>query len=103
MGGQLIIMSLIEGDIFIITAGAWSSHIMNNGKEEIYPVRGQLIKFKKPNIKLDKILYSENFYLLQRKCGSIVAGSTIENVGFNNTTTFQAAKELKGKNNQPYT
>jgi len=88
---------LIQGDVFIITAGAWSSHIINNGKEEIYPVRGQLIKFKKPSIKLNKILYSENFYLLQRKCGAIVAGSTIENVGFNNTTTFQAAYELKEK------
>ena len=88
---------LIEGDIFIITAGAWSSHIINNGKEEIYPVRGQLIKFKKPSVRLDKMLYSENFYLLQRKCGAIVAGSTIENVGFDNTTTFQAAKELKEK------
>jgi len=88
---------LIEGDIFIITAGAWSSHIINNDKDEIYPVRGQLIKFKKPSIILDKILYSKNFYLLQRKCGSIVAGSTIENVGFDNTTTFQAAKELKEK------
>ena len=88
---------LIEGDIFIITAGAWSSNIINNGKVEIYPVRGQLIKFKKPSIKLDKILYSENFYLLQRKCGAIVAGSTIENVGFDNTTTIQAAYDLKEK------
>jgi glycine oxidase len=89
--------NLIEGDIFIITAGAWSSQIINNEKDEIYPVRGQLIKFKKSNIKLDKILYSENFYLLQRKCGAIVAGSTIENVGFDNTTTIQAAYDLKEK------
>ena len=88
---------LIEGDIFIITAGAWSSHIINNDKDEIYPVRGQLIKFKKPSIILDKILYSKNFYLLQRKCGSIVAGSTIENVGFDNTTTIQATFDLKEK------
>ncbi len=88
---------LIEGDIFIVTAGAWSSNIINNGKKEIYPVRGQLIKFKKSSIKLDKILYSENFYLLQRKCGAIVAGRTIENVGFDNTTTIQAAFELKEK------
>ena len=88
---------LIKGDFFIITAGAWSSQLINNHKEEIYPVRGQLIKFKKPNLILDKILYSKNFYCLQRKCGSIIAGSTIENVGFNNTTTVQAAKELKEK------
>ena len=88
---------LIEGDIFIITAGAWSSQIINNNSDEIYPVRGQLIKFKKTSINLDKILYSENFYLLQRKCGAIVAGSTIENVGFDNTTTIQAAYDLKEK------
>lgn len=88
---------LIEGDIFIITAGAWSSQIINNNANEIYPVRGQLIKFKKTSIKLDKILFSENFYLLQRKCGAIIAGSTIENVGFDNTTTIQAAYELKEK------
>jgi len=89
--------NLIEGDIFIITAGAWSSNLLNNEKKDIYPVRGQLIRFEKSNIKLDKILYSKNFYLLQRKCGSIVAGSTIENVGFDKTTTWQAAKELKEK------
>ena len=88
---------LIEGDIFIITAGAWSSQIINNNSNEIYPVRGQLIKFKKTSINLDKILYSENFYLLQRKSGEIVAGSTIENVGFDNTTTIQAAYDLKEK------
>ena len=89
--------NLIEGDIFIITAGAWSSQIINNNIDEIYPVRGQLIKFKNTSINLDKILYSENFYLLQRKCGAIVAGSTIENVGFDNTTTIQAAYDLKEK------
>jgi glycine oxidase len=88
---------LIEGDIFIITAGAWSSQIINNNVDEIYPVRGQLIKFKKTSINLDKILFSKNFYLLQRKCGAIVAGSTIENVGFDNTTTIQAAYDLKEK------
>ena len=88
---------LIEGDIFIITAGAWSSQIINNNSDEIYHVRGQLIKFKKTSINLDKILFSENFYLLQRKSGEIVAGSTIENVGFDNTTTIQAAYDLKEK------
>ena len=41
--------------------------------------------------------YIQKFLFTTRKCGSIVAGSTIENVGFDNTTTFQAAKELKEK------
>ena len=87
----------IQGDFFIITLGAWSSEINNNLKNKIYPIRGQIISYPKSEIKLSKILYTKDFYLLQRKCGSILAGSTIENVGFDKKTTFQAAKELNKK------
>jgi glycine oxidase len=85
---------LIKGDFFVTTAGAWSSEINDDYKNKIYPIRGQIIKYPKSEIKLDKILYSKNFYLLQRKCGSILAGSTVENVGFDKTITSKAANDL---------
>ena len=44
-----------------------------------------------------KFYIKDDFYLLQRKCGSILAGSTVENVGFDKTTTLKAAKELNEK------
>lgn len=88
---------LIKGDFFITTVGAWSSEINDDYKNKIYPIRGQIISYPKSEIKLDKILYSKNFYLLQRKCGSILAGSTIENVGFDKTVTIKAASELNEK------
>lgn len=88
---------LIKGDFFVTTAGAWSPDINEEYRGKIYPIRGQIIRYPKSEIKLDKILYSENFYLLQRKCGSILAGSTIENVGFDKTITSEAAHELKEK------
>ena len=85
---------LIRGDFFVTTVGAWSSEINDGYKNKIYPIRGQIIRYPKSEIKLDNILYSKNFYLLQRKCGSILAGSTIENVGFDKTITPKAANEL---------
>jgi glycine oxidase len=88
---------LIKGDFFVTTVGAWSSEINDGYKNKIYPIRGQIISYPKSKIKLDKILYSKNFYLLQRKCGSILAGSTIENVGFDKTVTTKAANELNEK------
>jgi glycine oxidase len=78
--------------------GAWSSQINDDFKNKIYPIRGQIIRYPKSGIKLDKILiFKEDFYLLQRKCGSILAGSTVENVGFDKTTTIEAANELNEK------
>ena len=88
---------LIKGDFFVTTVGAWSSEINDGYKNKIYPIKGQIISYPKSEIKLDKILYSKNFYLLQRKCGSILAGSTIENVGFDKTVTTKAANELNEK------
>jgi glycine oxidase len=88
---------IIKGDFFVTTVGAWSSEINDDYKNKIYPIRGQIIRYPKSEIKLDKILYSKNFYLLQRKCGSILAGSTIENVGFDKTVTPKAANELNEK------
>lgn len=87
----------IKGDFFITTLGAWSSEINHNLKNKIYPIRGQIIRYPKSKIRLDRILYKKDFYLLQRKCGSILAGSTVENVGFDKNTTKEAAKELNAK------
>jgi len=87
----------IKGDLFVTTLGAWSSEINDDLRNRIYPIRGQVIIYPKSEIKLDKILYKDDFYLLQRKCGSILAGSTVENVGFDKTTTLEALKELNEK------
>ena len=89
--------SLIKGDIFITTLGSWTSEINENFKNKIYPVKGQIIRYPKSKIKLNKILYKKDFYLLQRKCGSILAGSTVENVGFNKAITKEAEMELSDK------
>ena len=86
----------IYGDKYILTSGAWSSDLDQEMKGKIYPVRGQLIEYENSKkIELEHILYRDGFYLLQRKNGSLIAGSTIENVGFDDNLTDQDLEQLK--------
>ena len=86
----------ISGDKFILASGAWTQDLDNDMRDKIFPVRGQLIEYKNTNhIQLDHILFKDGFYLLQRKNGTLIAGSTLENVGFDDNLTDQDLDLLK--------
>jgi len=89
--------SFIVADYFVITSGAWTSNLKENYKSKIYPVRGQMIQYKVSKLKIRNILYSNDFYILQRKDGVIIAGSTIEEVGFDETVTIDKKEALMRK------
>ena len=87
----------IQGDIFVLTSGAWSFELKKHYKEIIYPVRGQMIQYKKTKVILNHILYSDDFYVLQRKDGVILAGSTVEHVGFDKKVSKLFLSQLMKK------
>ena len=87
----------IIADIFVITSGAWTSNLAIDQKDIIYPVRGQMIQYKKIEFNMKHVLYSDDFYILQRKDGVILAGSTVEHVGFDKNTYAIALNELMKK------
>jgi glycine oxidase len=65
------------------------------------PVRGQMMALRSDAVRLRRVLRSEKGYLVPRRDGRIVAGSTSEEVGFENRVTpaglrqvFNAAVEL---------
>ena len=89
--------SFIRADYFVITSGAWTSNLREKFKSKIYPVRGQMIQYKASDLKIENILYSNDFYILQRKDGVIIAGSTIEEVGFDETVTIEKKEALMRK------
>ncbi|MFZ1030607.1 MAG: FAD-dependent oxidoreductase, partial [Candidatus Acidiferrales bacterium] len=67
----------------------------------VRPVRGQLVALRSPTVKLKKVLRSSRGYLVPRRDGRIIAGSTLENAGFVKQVTpegirkiLQGAKEL---------
>lgn len=90
-----------EGDIgaenVIIAAGAWTDLLLEDFgvRFQIEPVRGQMILFRsKPGILKSMVLH-KGVYLIPRKDGHILAGSTVEYVGFDKSTTTEALKKLK--------
>ena len=89
--------NLIKADYFIVTSGAWVSMIKPKYTNKIYPVRGQMIQYKASELKINHILYSDDFYILQRKDGVIIAGSTVEEVGFDDKITIESIDYLKKK------
>lgn len=85
-----------SGADFIVAAGAWSREILDKYafKINIYPVRGQMLLFKIEAEILETIVLKNGFYLIPRKDGYVLAGSTSENTGFDKSITTVARKEL---------
>src|SRR5512139_3946501 len=69
-------------------------HAMTIGHK---PMRGQMLLYRLAEQPLSHILYREDFYLIPRLDGHILAGSTVEDVGFDKSTTQDAAAELAAK------
>ena len=86
---------------YVVTAGAWSRELLGEHalKLDIWPVRGEILLFKAPPGLLNTILLEEpdNFYLIPRRDGHILAGSTLEKAGFDNRVTTQGKKVLLEK------
>ncbi len=81
----------------VLTAGAWSNEILKkiNTGVPIFPMRGQMLLWKVPTDLLPHMLVSEGRYLIPRADGHILVGSSMEDVGFDSTTTEEQYKALK--------
>src|ERR1044072_2449093 len=77
----------------IIAAGAWTSQIAN-ARVAINPVRGQMLCFAAPQI-ASHVIYSSRGYLVPRRDGRLLAGSTSESVGFDKRVTDEGVQSIK--------
>lgn len=86
---------------YIVTAGAWSRQLLREHalKLDIWPVRGQILLFKAQPGLLATIVLQEpdNFYLIPRQDGYVLAGSTVEEAGFDKHPTAGVRKMLLSK------
>lgn len=81
----------------VIASGAWSGELLAMAGLElpVEPVRGQMILFRGPAGGVRRILLSEGRYLIPRRDGRVLAGSTLEHVGFDKSTTQEALASLR--------
>jgi glycine oxidase len=83
-------------DKVVVAAGAWSGRLLKGIKPglEVNPVRGQMLLIAaRPNL-VTRIVLNHKHYLIPRRDGRVLVGSTVEHVGFDKSTTEAAHKIL---------
>jgi glycine oxidase len=88
----------IKADKFIVTSGAWSFLLLKDVAKNlnIKPMRGQILLYQPPE-NLKQIVYQNGFYMIPRSDGHLLAGSTLEDVGFDASTSEDVRDELAKK------
>ncbi len=73
----------------ILATGAWTSFIKTDNltMPQVKPIRGQMIGFHTAKRLFQKVIYSPRGYLVPRADGRVLAGATMEDVGFDKDTT----------------
>jgi len=86
--GLLLENGQVEAKWTIIAAGCFSARIDGVAPyAPVFPAKGQMISLRCESVELEHILWLEHKYLVPRKDGRIIAGSTIERTGFDHDVT----------------
>jgi glycine oxidase len=86
-GGRCVGLHLknekIEAQWTVIAAGCFSASIEGVAAyAPVRPAKGQMIALRADGLKIERVLWSENIYLVPRNDGRILAGATVEYTGF---------------------
>lgn len=83
----------LTAERYVVTAGAWSEGLLQFLRVE--PIKGQILLFHANPGLLERIVLADGHYLIPRRDGHILAGSTVERAGFDKDPTQPAMNELK--------
>jgi len=94
--GVETVQGRVHADRVVIAGGAWSAQLLEGTETAlpVAPVRGQMILFEARPGLLRHIVLSDGYYLIPRRDGLVLAGSTMEYTGFNKETTPEARELL---------
>lgn len=88
---------LLSAAKVVIAGGAWTGEILRSAVRapKVEPVKGQMIVFKGAPGLLHRIVLADGRYLIPRRDGRILAGSTLEHTGFEKELTTEARDDLR--------
>lgn len=95
-GVKLSAGPLLEADVVVIAAGSWTSLIdgLPLPKSAVLPARGQIVELRTQVPLLDRVVFGAGVYLVPRKDGQLLIGSTVEFVGYTKGVTARGVQEL---------
>jgi glycine oxidase len=87
----------VQADAYCLAAGAWSGGLAAqlDLALETKPVRGQIALLRFPRPILTRVINMGVDYLLPRPDGRLLVGSTLEDAGFDGSTTAAAIERLR--------
>ncbi|HLH77938.1 MAG TPA: glycine oxidase ThiO [Candidatus Binataceae bacterium] len=95
-GVVLIDGSEIEADAVVNAAGAWASQVKGAEVDRVnlFPIRGQILCFEALPTTLPVGLFSLRGYVVPRRDGRLLAGSTRERAGFSKYVTVEGMARI---------
>jgi glycine oxidase len=79
----------------IVAAGSFSANIVGvQTYAPVRPAKGQMISLRADRLKIERVLWSEKVYLVPRNDGRLLAGATVEYVGFDKHVTAGAMEKI---------
>jgi glycine oxidase len=80
----------------VIAAGAWSGGIAVNPEPipSSSPIKGHLVGYQQPDQTCNTIIRRGHTYLMQRSNGLLIAGASVEHVGFDRHVDQRIASQL---------
>ncbi|MEW6038899.1 MAG: glycine oxidase ThiO [Pseudomonadota bacterium] len=85
-----------EAETYLVTAGAWSAEVLGALVPDlpVVPVKGQMLAFQAPAGIVDHIVLAEDRYLIPRRDGVLLCGSTVEHRQFDKVPDAEGRRTL---------
>jgi glycine oxidase len=79
----------------IVAAGSFSSQIEGvKAYAPVRPAKGQMVALRADAARIERVLWSERIYLVPRNDGRMLAGATVEYVGFDKQVTAGGVEQI---------
>jgi glycine oxidase len=93
--GLILQNEKVEAKWTIIAAGCFSAAIEGVGDyAPVRPAKGQMAALRADDVEIQRVLWAEKIYLVPRNDGRILAGATVEHVGFDKRTTAGGIQKI---------
>jgi glycine oxidase len=93
--GFVVDSEKIQSHWTIVAAGCHSAEIEGAAHyAPVRPAKGQMIALRAKDLSIERVLWSDHIYLVPRNDGRILAGATVEYVGFDKNVTAGGVQKI---------
>ncbi len=94
--GVMTRQGAIAADCVVVATGAWGDEISPQPLR-VPPVKGQMLLYAPSALSLTVIALQRDVYLIPRRDGRILVGSSVEDCGYDKTPTSDVRKRLRAQ------